>query len=358
MFALPTKQNCAHVRFVKALTAKGSNTSRNALLFGMSHSPWREEGKIDDFPTWVSKLMTRDEGNRTSLLLEVPPLPWKAVTDPNFGMLGGGDLKLNHLMKKVSAFVDDESMTCQVAGIDLRYSTEVIESKLQKGDKGYRHSVHDNLDIDDLTWMPTPSWLMEFWGYIVGANDSAVAYGQKIHTILTQTGNKRSDKRTQILNDAATICRELYAASPIELRREVARVLTAQGLSEAESAYYSDLKTPQEASEFETENLYQVPDGYLLKTDFDSKPLGSAIIAYTIAQKLVDACILGWMLSPTTAKANIVVVVGAAHVKGVIALVRHLTSVSLVRFNKSGSILTGAGDSLNGCWLSAPVAIE
>ncbi|MFT3775653.1 MAG: hypothetical protein QM820_60675 [Minicystis sp.] len=357
MFALPTTQRCAHVRFVKELAVKGAQKTRNVLLFGMAHSPWQDANDQRDFPNWVSALMTRDEGNRTSLLLEVPPLPWGAVMDPSFGQLGGGDAKLNYLMKKVSAFTNDESLNCQVAGIDLRYSTADVGGTLQAGDKGYRHSFHDNLDIDDLTWMPTPSWLMEFWGYIVGAVDGDVAYGQKVQKLLAVTGNKRSAKRAQILGDAAQICRELYAGTPIELRREVARVLAAQGLSEAENDYYGDLKTPQEAADFEKEHGYQVPEDYLLQTDFDSKPLGRAVISYTIAQKLVDACILGWMVSLSEAKASIVVVVGEAHVKGVLGCVRQLARLSLVKLKKSESILTDAGDSGSGSYLSRPVAI-
>jgi hypothetical protein len=77
-----------------------------------------------------------------------------------------------------------------------------------------------------------------------------------------------------------------------------------------------------------------------------------------IAQKLVDACILGWMLSPTEAKANIVVVVGGEHVKGIIDCVRHLAQQSLARLKRQQSILTDAGDTLTGSYLSKPVAID
>ena len=358
MFALPTEQSCAFVRFVKGLVVKGSDTLRNTLLFGIAHAPWIDRGDRRDLPTWVSDLMTRDEGNRTSLLLEVPPLPWNAVLDVNFGELAGADWKLKHLLKKVMAYTDDQSMTCQVAGVDLRYTTDEVQGNLQLGDKGYRHSLHDNLNIDNLTWMPTPSWLVEFWGYIVGATDDAVAYGQKVQQIIIATGGVRAARRTQILRDAAQICRGLYAGMPIEVRREVARALTALGLSGAESEYHEGLYTPQRAHEVKGRYGYDVPDDELLKTDFDSKPLGKAIITDAIALKLVDACILGWMLSPTEAHDNIVVVVGRQHVNAIIACVRHLAGMSLARFRKSESILTGEGDTASGSYLSKPVAID
>ncbi len=300
----------------------GAAIQRTAIFFGIQHlsrpvmhdlekanAPSGTDGKAF-VPRWLEELANASGGGvgMTGIFVEMPPFSPEILETPEVAQIIGraADPILSYTMTRLLPYFRQggaaRTKGWVLDGIDLRYQLTYTGGHLVKYGNDYRRSLHKNLPDDLAQQAIDLQVLRRAYQYLTGMSDDATRLQGLVTWYLAAAGHRDDDVKRGIFAQAAASCRTVYAGMDEGVKLSVVEHFVAEGERAAAKAA-TDLVANKKDTDYA-----------VMYTTTPEAEYTQAVLAYAVAQHLVNVYMLGYVLTADADLRNVVIVIGQDHV--------------------------------------------